>query len=168
MIPLFICTIEDPAKRSLCEELYLKHRMHLFGLARSILKDDALAEDAVQDVFLSLIEKDKLPAAADPRAKAFLSVCTEHKALDMLKKLRHFSDEELDEHTLVYEMPEGSGELAVAIERLPARYREVIMLYYYMGYSAKEIGMQFGLEQKSVLKRIERARDMLREALRED
>ena len=78
MFPLFICTIEDLVKRSDCELLYMEYRQHMFGVARSILKDDALSEDVVQDVFIKLIEKDKLPSLDDPRTKAYLTVAAEH------------------------------------------------------------------------------------------
>ena len=165
MLPLFICTIEDPVKRSTCELLYLKYRQHMFGVARSILKDDALSEDVVQDVFMKLIEKDRLPSLEDPKTKAFLTVAAERRALDVLRGRKNISEDELSEVNAGVCVPMEASELAMAINGLPAAYREVVLLHYYMGYSPKELAKQLGIEHKSVLKRLERARGMLKEIM---
>ncbi len=165
MFPLFICTIEDPVKRSDCELLYMEYRQHMFGVARSILKDDALSEDVVQDVFIKLIEKDKLPSLDDPRTKAYLTVAAEHRALDILRGRKNISEDGLSEEAAGICVPMEASELAMAVNGLPAAYREVILLHYYMGYSPKELAKYLGIEHKSVLKRLERARGMLKEIM---
>ena len=45
---------------------------------------------------------------------------------------------------------------------LPAKWKTVLMLYYFEGYSVKEIGEILGLSESAVKKRLQRAREALR------
>jgi len=54
MLPIYISMIDEPAKRSLFEQVYLRYRKQMFYLARTLLEDTAAAEDAVHDVFLRI------------------------------------------------------------------------------------------------------------------
>ncbi len=49
--------VDDEDTREYFEELYLKHRLSMFKLARSILPSDMDAEDAVHDVFYKIASK---------------------------------------------------------------------------------------------------------------
>ena len=51
---------------------------------------------------------------------------------------------------------------------LPARYRIPIHLYYYEGYSVAEIAKIIGRSEGTVKSRLFRARNLLRERLREE
>ena len=48
------------------------------------------------------------------------------------------------------------------IQRLPAQYREVLVLYYYMGYDTNEIGALLGVRADAVRARLSRARRKLK------
>ena len=50
-------------------------------------------------------------------------------------------------------------------ERLPAKYREVLVLYYYLGYDTNEIGEILGLRADAVRTRMSRARMKLKHVL---
>ena len=167
MLPIYICAIEDEDTRGLCETLYLRYRQHLFGVAKGILKNDALAEDAVHDCFLSLIDKGSFPAADDKRTRAYLTLITERKALDILRKQKHLADNEPADSELGVSYPFEGSMLASAINSLPQIYRETLLLHYYIGLSTSEIAKMTGIEQKSVLKRLERARQLLKDMLEE-
>lgn len=74
-----------------------------------------------------------------------------------------------------YYIPErkaaGSGKneecamVADTVLKLKTKYREVIHLYYYEEYSAKEIGEMLGISENTVFKRLQRARENLKEKL---
>ena len=55
--------------------------------------------------------------------------------------------------------------VADAVLKLKQKYREVIHLYYYEEYSAKEIGEMLGISENTVFKRLQRARENLKEKL---
>ena len=52
-----------------------------------------------------------------------------------------------------------------AVLKLKQKYREVIHLFYYEDYSAKEIGELLGISESTVFKRLQRGRDRLREQI---
>ena len=62
--------------------------------------------------------------------------------------------------TAIYE---GENMLAACILKLPARYREVILLRYYQGYSVKEVAAILGLSLSAASKLNQRAKNRLRE-----
>lgn len=51
---------------------------------------------------------------------------------------------------------------------LPAKYRIVIHLHYYEGYTGAEIGEMLGIKPSAVSMRLHRARTMLRSVLQEE
>ncbi len=60
--------------------------------------------------------------------------------------------------------PEEGGVLE-EVQRLPARDREVLVLYYYMGYDTNEIGAMLGIRADAVRARMKRARGKLKQEL---
>ena len=65
------------------------------------------------------------------------------------------------------ELPEPSPILS-AVQALPAKYSAVIHLYYYEGYSLKEISKLLRLPVPTVGTRLSRGRERLRQLLKED
>jgi len=55
-----------------------------------------------------------------------------------------------------------------AVSELPSVYRETILLYYYNGFSAKEIAQIQHCAQPTVNVRLKRGRELLRQAVSED
>ena len=55
-----------------------------------------------------------------------------------------------------------------AVMALPVKYRQVIYLYYYEGYSAREIGGLLGQSEASVNTYLSRSRSKLRALLKGD
>src|SRR3954470_8215968 len=88
---------EDPADAALVQriragdreavdDLYARFRRPAFALARRILADDTLAEDVLQDVFLSVWRD---PGAFDGRRGTFASwfmAMVHHKAVDAVRR----------------------------------------------------------------------------------
>lgn len=58
-----------------------------------------------------------------------------------------------------------SAEILEIVLKLPEKYRNVIYLYYYEGYSAVEIAGILGRKENTVYTWLSRAKDMLRETL---
>ena len=55
-----------------------------------------------------------------------------------------------------------------AIKALPNKYRIVIHLYYYEGYSQKEIGKIINLTESAVATRLQRGRNLLKKMIGDD
>ena len=136
----------------------------VFRLAYSYVKNRADAEDISQEVFLKLYLSDKAFPTADD-VKAWLMRVTINSAKDMLKSLWRKKREELSED-IPFEN-ETDSLLLDSIRKLEPKYSAVIHLFYYEGYSAKEIAQICHTSQTAITTRLSRARKKLK-ALIED
>lgn len=166
---IYIQMIASDEDKSKFEQIYLTYRKLMFFVARSILKNDADAEDAVHTAFVSIIEHlKKISEINCPETKAFAVIVAECKALDILRSKKYMADTDFCEATAGFEIElPGDGGLSDAISKLPARYREVILLRYAYGYSTKELGKMLGHSQGTVQKLIWRAKMALQKQLKE-
>ena len=139
----------------------------LLRLAMTRLPSSADAEDVVQEVFLKLLTA--RPQFRDAEhEKAWLIRATLHRACDMARSAeRRNLPLEAAEAVPGGELPEPSPVLS-AVRALPAKYSAVIHLYYYEGYSIKEISKLLRLPVPTVGTRLSRGRERLRELLKED
>ena len=139
----------------------------LLRLAMTRLPSSADAEDVVQEVFLKLLTA--RPQFRDAEhEKAWLIRATLHRACDMARSAeRRNLPLEAAEAVPGGELPEPSPILS-AVRALPAKSSAVIHLYYYEGYSIKEISQLLRLPVPTVGTRLSRGRERLRELLKED
>ncbi|TAK55500.1 MAG: sigma-70 family RNA polymerase sigma factor [Bacteroidetes bacterium] len=120
-----------------------KHSIYLFSL--KMLNDDEQAKDAVQNVFLKAYERrDQLRRAECFKSWIFTIARNEcytflRKEKEMFETTDDYEDCITLSSTLEYDTIEQHEILNHALERLRARYREVIILKEYDGFSYKEI-----------------------------
>lgn len=131
----------------------------VFRLAFSYVRSICDAEDICQDAFVKLCDYRGSFASAE-NCKAWLIRVTINLSKNFLRRSRFTSREELDEN-IPFEDNEQS-ELFDCVMRLPAKYRTVIHLHYYEGYSVKEIAKLTSSTVTAVTTRLVRARDKLR------
>ena len=104
----------------------------------------------------------------DEHEKAWLIRATLHRACDMARMAEQRTLPLEDAEVLPgRELPEPSPILS-AVQALPAKYSAVIHLYYYEGYSIKEIANLLRLPVPTVGTRLSRWRERLRQILKED
>ena len=127
--------------------------------------DAADAEDAVQETFLRLLTARPVFRDAE-HEKAWLIRTTLHRASD-IRRAAEKRNVPLEEAALAA-APEESEELLSAVRSLPEKYSAVIHLYYYEGYSIKEIAKMLGLPAPTVGTRLARGRERLRQLLKEE
>ena len=65
------------------------------------------------------------------------------------------------------EMILNKGTISLEIMKLPQKYREVILLYYYQELSVKEISAVLNQKETTILQRLKRARECLKPRLQE-
>ena len=137
----------------------------LLRLACTRLDDPADAEDIVQEVFLKLLTARPLFRDSEPE-KAWLIRTTLHRASDLRRSAAR-RNVPLEEAAQAAASQAGS-ELLTAVRALPEPYSAVIHLYYYEGYSIKEIAKLLGVPTPTVGTRLARGRERLRRLLKED
>ena len=132
------------------------------------LRDSTLAEDAVQDTFIKAFKA--LGAfRGDCSEKAWLMRIAINTCKDMRRSAWH---RYVDRRVTLENVPAPSfmptmeqSELVVEIMKLPKKYMEVVLLYYYQGMTTIEIGIILKIPNQTVSSRLRRARGKLKMAL---
>jgi RNA polymerase sigma-70 factor (ECF subfamily) len=144
--------------RSAVDDLYARFRRPAFALARRILADDALAEDVLQEVFLSVWRD---PAAYDRgrgSVASWLLTVVHHKAVDAVRReesqrrrqARAEQDLALAEPVASRDVDEEAWTRVVAdqvrsaLRGLSSPQREALTLAYYGGYTQREVAALTG------------------------
>lgn len=158
-----------PEQASL-ERTFSEYRSLMLRLAYGILHDAALAEDAVSDAMVKVLEHaDCLDAPVSPRTKRFVSVLTEHAALDLLRKRQRetlFAPEELP-GPIKRTDPDLRLALLEALDALPGDQRTAVLLSLTCGLTAKQVGRTLGCTTAKAEKLISRGKQRLRTLLQE-
>lgn len=95
------------------------------------------AEDVWQNVFLKFYSSDMACAPSEDVKRWLIRVTVNECSNAVRRRLRH-SEENIDNCIIPVEDSHGREMLELVLQ-LPEAYRDVIYLYYYEGYSVKEI-----------------------------
>ena len=136
----------------------------LFRLCFVMLKNNADAEDAVQETIIRYMQK--APEFADSEhEKAWLIVTASNLCKDSLKKWWR-KTENIDDHTsLTGNDRMGQSEVMEALMSLKKDYKTAVYMYYYEGYTTAEIAEHLNCPEATVRSRLSRARKQLKTLL---
>lgn len=129
------------------------------------LKNIADTEDIFQTVFLKYVLS-SVVFENEEHEKAWIMRVTINACKDVLKSFfrsRTVSIDELVEQPAA--LMEDNSSVLEAVLSLPEKYKDVIYLHYYEGYTAPEIGKILGKNTNTIYTLLTRARQMLREKL---
>ena len=135
-----------------------KYSRHVAMLSYTYTKNIADAEDIAQDVFLQLIKSNK-KFENEEHLRAWLFRIAINKSKNHLKSfwISHRSDFPT-ENTSIHEK---DYDLIRSVLELEPKYRIPIHLFYYEGYSIKEISKILKISESATKKRLQRAREKL-------
>lgn len=143
-------------------EAFQKYSDMVYRLAFARVKNKYDADDILQEVFLRFIKsKDKVNN--EEHAKALLIRITINCSKSMLTSSWFKKTEALSENLSVT-MPEN--DTLEAVLKLPQKYRTVIHLHYYCGFSVEEIGKILDHNPSTVKSQLHRARMKLKTELK--
>ena len=146
------------------EETVLKHADMIYRIALQNVKNRADAEDIFQEVCLSLLVSDA-PINDEVHIKRWLIRVTINKCNNFHKSYWNRNREPLSETLRTAD--DDSRELFALIINLPKSYRNLIYLYYYEGYTIKEIAEILEMNPNTVGSTLRKARKKLRAYLTE-
>ena len=168
------------SEESALAELYDRIGGAAYGLAYRILRDEALAEDAVQEAFLGLWRSAGSFVPERAKASTWLLTLVHRRAVDLVRREQRRRAEPLEG---VPEPADPAAEEAAwlrlerervqgALAQLPDQQREAIELAYYGGYTQSELadrlGQPLGTIKSRMFSGLARLRELLGEGTERD
>jgi RNA polymerase sigma factor (sigma-70 family) len=156
-------------------ELYDRYGRVAWGLALRILRDEALAEDAVQEAFLALWRTAPRFVPERSSARTWILTLVHRRAVDLVRREERRRAEPLESaaEPSVGAADEDAwlrlerGRVQDALHRLPDREREALELAYYGGFTQSELAQRLGEPLGTIKSRmftgLARLRDLLAE-----
>lgn len=150
------------------EELYSRNADMVYRICFMRLKSAEEAEDAVQNIFLRYLKKPKEFSDSE-HEKAWFITAARNYCKDVFKfcgRLRRVDMESLPEQADTAGSPESEeSELFEKLMSLPEKYREILYLYYYEDYPAKEIAKLLGRNESTVRTQLSKGRERLKKLI---
>src|SRR5918994_7886081 len=156
-------------------ELYDRFNRVAYGLALRIVRDPALAEDAVQEGFLAVWRSAARFVAERAKASTWILTLVHRRAVDLVRREQPRRAEPLES------APQQAGEdteeeawlrlrrarVQEALKRLPDKQREALELAYYGGFTQSELADRLGEPLGTIKSRMFTGLARLRELLTE-
>jgi RNA polymerase sigma-70 factor (ECF subfamily) len=163
------------SEQSALAELYDRYGRPAYGLALRVLRDDTLAEDAVQEAFMSLWRTASRFVPERGKASTWILTLVHRKAVDIVRR-----EQRRRTDAFVAETGEPAGaadeeawvrlqreRVQNALRQLPDQQREAIELAYYGGFTQSELAERLGQPLGTIKSRMFAGLARLRELLEE-
>jgi RNA polymerase sigma factor (sigma-70 family) len=155
--------------------LYDRFGRVAYGLAYRILRDQALAEDAVQEAFLAVWRSADTYRRERAKPATWILTLVHRRAVDLVRREHRRRSEPLEE------MPEAVGDavaeevdirerratVQAALAQLPEDQRQALELAYYGGYTQSELAERLGVPLGTIKSRMFAGLARLRELVPE-
>ncbi len=155
-------------------ELYDRYGRAAYGLALRVIRDEALAEDAVQEAFLAIWRGASRFIPERAKASTWIMTLVHRRAVDLVRREERRRADPLPEAE-----PESGGPSAAesvwlhlerervqeALSKLPDQQREAIELAYYGGFTQSELAERLGEPLGTIKSRMFTGLARLRELL---
>ncbi len=164
------------SEQSALAELYDRYGRPAYGLALRVLRDESLAEDAVQEAFLALWRTAARFVPERGKASTWILTLVHRRAVDLVRREEHRRTDAL-EHAPEPESLDSVDEEAWlrlqrervqgALKELPDQQREALELAYYGGFTQSELAERLGQPLGTIKSRMFMGLARLRELLGE-
>lgn len=139
----------------------------VFRMAYARTGNKSDAEDITQDTFIKYMKETK-PFCDENHVKAWLLRVTINSSKNLVTSAWHRKNTSMEAADLMSTQMEERSEVYDAVLKLPEKYRVVVHLYYYEGYSVEEIAAMLSAKDSTVKSWMRRARLKLKDILKED
>lgn len=172
MIAIFLSIVETPNGKALFETIYYNYRNQMRHVANSILHNDSLAEDAVQDALLGIARTvDKVHFDNESKIKSYVLTAAQRAALNIKAEETKIIDGFLSlEPVTPMTIPDISNgvlqketlkDLINAIQKLPQQYQDVLFFSSVYDMNSTLIADLMNKPRGTIRKQLSRARQML-------
>jgi RNA polymerase sigma factor (sigma-70 family) len=158
-------------------ELYDRFGRVAYGLALRILRDEALAQDAVQEAFLAVWHSADRFLAERAKASTWILTLVHRRSVDLVRREDRRRGEPLERAPEAATTSTAEDEATLgfqrrvvqeALRRLPPEQREALELGYYGGLTqselAERLGQPLGTIKSRMFAGLTRLRDLLAQA----
>ena len=148
------------------EEKYYQYKDSIYRVAYNYLHHQQDSDDVVQDVFMKYLNSNE-EFKSDDNEKYWLIRVTINTSLNYLKQSWKSKTNLDNEYIDKLQAPVSSdNEIASIVSKLKDKYKDVIILYYYLNYKVDEISSILKISSSNVKKRLERAREYIRKEIK--
>lgn len=150
--------------------LYKQYSKSMFNVGYRIVRDEAEAEDVLQEAFISAF-RNLSHYRGDATFGAWLKRIVVNKAINAVNKRRmeRFPENQeidvIEESEEILDFPFTVEKVKQAIEQLPDGYRMVLSLYLLEGYDHGEIAEILGISESTSKSQFNRSKKKLKEIL---
>ena len=155
-------------------ELYDRFGRPAYGLALRVLRDPALAEDAVQDAFVNVWRSASRFMPERAKASTWVMTLVHRRAVDLVRREQRRRAEPIEQPPAMTEAADGAVWLRLQRERvqealraLPDQQREALELAYYGGFTQSELADRLGQPLGTIKSRMFSGLATLRDLLRD-
>ncbi|MFR6470846.1 MAG: RNA polymerase sigma factor [Turicibacter sanguinis] len=158
------------------ERLIEDYGQDVLKIAYLYVKDQQLAEDIFQEVFYKVMKNyhkfEHLSSEKTWLIRITINTCKDLLRTSWLRRVTTFGTLE-EQNQTQYEQPfdmtqsESNNELYEMIMKLPQRYKEVILLFYYEDFSYDEMARILNIPKGTVQSRLARGREKLKKMMEE-
>ena len=156
------------------ERLIEDYGQDVLKIAYLYVKDQQLAEDIFQEVFYKVMKNyhkfEHLSSEKTWLIRITINTCKDLLRTSWLRRVTTFGTLE-EQNQTQYEQPfdmtqsESNNELYEMIMKLPQRYKEVILLFYYEDFSYDEMAKILNIPKGTVQSRLARGREKLKKMM---
>jgi len=155
-------------------ELYDRYGRTAYGLALRVLRDESLAEDAVQEAFLAIWRGASRFIPERAKASTWILTLVHRRAVDLVRREQRRRADALPEGDFGGGGPSAEDSAWLRLERervqaalskLPDQQREAIELAYYGGFTQSELAERLGEPLGTIKSRMFAGLARLRELL---
>jgi RNA polymerase sigma-70 factor, ECF subfamily len=168
--------MQDPDAEFTIKKLFNEHFHSLVFISYGIVKDHNQAEDIVQDVFVKVWQNyDRIKHINN--LKPYIITAVKNSSFNYLRdckvKEKWFMETNTIGPNLYHHPEEGQANdidmslVYQAVERIPAKWREVFILSKYEGVKYSEIAQKLAISEKTVEKYMSKALNFLRLELKD-
>jgi RNA polymerase sigma factor (sigma-70 family) len=169
--------MDTKERERILDQAMIEYGDELVRLAYTYVKDEHMAKDLAQNVFVKCYSKLE-HFRQESALRTWLYRITINECKDYLKswgfkkvQLVHFIQESTkkDQRSLEHQVVQDSvnEEIKEIVYSLPAKYKEVIYLYYYLSLTVVEIAEVTGLNANTVKTRLRRGKKVLKPMMEE-
>ncbi len=171
--------IQNDNDREKAANIYRLYSSTMLYIAKRILIDVHLAEDAVSEAFIRIIDNlEKIDIIDCYQTRGFVVIITRNVSLDIIRKQNRGKTINIDEYSDYSECKdpvfdditnrEACSLIKNAISKMRRNYADVLYMKMEYDYSNKEISKILCISEENVKMRLSRARKVLKEQILKD